>query len=43
MGASRRGQRRTGIGANDVINAQTLSKVRMPNRDGFIIRFPERL
>ena len=31
------------IGANDAINAQTLPKVRMPNRDGFIIRFPERL
>src|SRR6202040_1594302 len=24
------------IGENDVINAQTLPKVRMPNRDGFI-------
>jgi hypothetical protein len=31
------------IGANDVMNAQTLPKVRMPNRDGFIPRFPERL
>ena len=24
------------IGENDVINAQTLPKVRMPNRDGFV-------
>ena len=31
------------IGANDVMNAQTLPKVRMPNRDGFIPRFPERI
>ena len=31
------------IGGNDVMNAQTLPKVRMPNRDGFIVRFPERL
>ena len=31
------------IGENDVMNAQTLPKVRMPNRDGFIIRFPEKL
>ena len=31
------------IGHNDVMNAQTLPKVRMPNRDGFIIRFPERM
>jgi S-disulfanyl-L-cysteine oxidoreductase SoxD len=31
------------IGANDVMNAQTLPKVRMPNRDGFIPRFPERV
>ena len=30
------------IGDNDTINAQTLPKVRMPNRDGFIVRFPER-
>src|SRR5215510_6480689 len=30
------------IGENDGMNAQTLPKVRMPNRDGFIIRFPER-
>jgi cytochrome c len=31
------------IGDNDTMNAETLSKVRMPNRDGFIIRFPEAL
>ena len=31
------------IGANNVMNAQTLPKVRMPNRDGFVPRFPERL
>ena len=30
------------IGPNDTMNAQTLPKVRMPNRDGFIIRFPDR-
>ena len=29
------------IGENDVMNAQTLPKVRMPNRDGFIVRFPD--
>ena len=31
------------IGENDVMNAQSLPKVRMPNRDGFIIRFPEKI
>src|SRR5262245_58825445 len=31
------------VGESDTINAQTLPKVRMPNRDGFIIRFPDRL
>jgi len=31
------------IGKDDVMNAQTLPKVKMPNRDNFIIRFPERL
>jgi S-disulfanyl-L-cysteine oxidoreductase SoxD len=31
------------IGENDTMNAQTLPKVRMPNRDGFIIRFPDKL
>ena len=29
------------IGENDTMNAQTLPKVRMPNRDGFIARFPD--
>jgi S-disulfanyl-L-cysteine oxidoreductase SoxD len=27
------------IGENDIMNAQTLPKVQMPNRDGFIVRF----
>jgi S-disulfanyl-L-cysteine oxidoreductase SoxD len=31
------------IGENDTMNAQTLAKVRMPNRDGFIIRFPDKI
>jgi len=31
------------IGANDVMNAQTSPKVQMPNRDNFIIRFPDRI
>jgi S-disulfanyl-L-cysteine oxidoreductase SoxD len=31
------------VGPNDVMNAQTLPKVRMPNRDGFIPRFPEKM
>ena len=31
------------IGEKDVMNAQTLPRVRMPNRDGFIVRFPERM
>src|SRR5712692_6798066 len=31
------------IGENDVMTANTLPKVRMPNRDGFIVRFPERM
>jgi S-disulfanyl-L-cysteine oxidoreductase SoxD len=31
------------ISADQVMNAQTLPKVRMPNRDGFIPRFPERI
>jgi S-disulfanyl-L-cysteine oxidoreductase SoxD len=30
------------IGENDSMNAQTLPKVRMPNRDGFIVRFPDK-
>ncbi len=31
------------IGENDVMNAQTLANVRMPNRDGFIVRFPGKM
>jgi mono/diheme cytochrome c family protein len=31
------------IGENDTMNAETLPKVRMPNRDGFIVRFPDRI
>ena len=31
------------IGEDDVMNATTLPKVRMPNRDGFIIRFPDKI
>jgi len=31
------------IGPNDTMNAQTLPKVRMPNRDGFVVRFPEKM
>ena len=31
------------IGENDVMNAQTLPKVKMPNRDNFIIRFPDKI
>jgi cytochrome c len=31
------------IGGNDEMNAKTLPKVKMPNRDGFIIRFPDKL
>ena len=31
------------IGENDPMNAETLPKVRMPNRDGFIVRFPDKL
>jgi S-disulfanyl-L-cysteine oxidoreductase SoxD len=29
------------IGEDDIMNAQTLPKVQMPNRNGFIIRFPD--
>ena len=29
------------IGSDDVMNAETLPAVQMPNRDGFIDRFPE--
>jgi len=31
------------IGAGEVMNARTLPQVKMPNRDGFIIRFPGEL
>ena len=31
------------IGENETINAETLPKVKMPNRDNFIIRFPDRI
>jgi S-disulfanyl-L-cysteine oxidoreductase SoxD len=31
------------IGANDAMNAATLPRVRMPNRDGFVIRFPDKI
>jgi cytochrome c len=31
------------IGHGDVIDAKSLPKVKMPNRDNFIIRFPERI
>jgi len=31
------------IGETDTMNAQTLPKVKMPNRDNFIVRFPDRI
>ena len=31
------------IGQDESMNAETLPKVRMPNRDGFIIRFPDKI
>ncbi len=31
------------IGDDDTMNAETLPKVKMPNRDNFIIRFPDRI
>jgi S-disulfanyl-L-cysteine oxidoreductase SoxD len=31
------------IGENDTMDAQTLPKVKMPNRDNFITRFPDRI
>jgi cytochrome c len=31
------------IGESDSMNAETLPKVRMPNRNGFIVRFPDKL
>jgi S-disulfanyl-L-cysteine oxidoreductase SoxD len=30
------------IGENDVMNAATLPKVKMPNRDGFVSKYPEK-
>jgi cytochrome c len=30
------------IGENDVMNKETLAKVPMPNRDGFVSRYPEK-
>jgi S-disulfanyl-L-cysteine oxidoreductase SoxD len=30
------------IGENDVMNAQSLPKVEMPNRNGFVSRYPEK-
>src|SRR5262245_5828622 len=31
------------IGAGDVMNAQSLPHVKMPNRDGFILKFPDKI
>jgi S-disulfanyl-L-cysteine oxidoreductase SoxD len=31
------------IGGNDVMNAETLPKVKMPNRDGFIVHYPDKI
>jgi S-disulfanyl-L-cysteine oxidoreductase SoxD len=31
------------IGPDDPMNAETLPKVKMPNRDNFILRFPDRI
>jgi S-disulfanyl-L-cysteine oxidoreductase SoxD len=31
------------IGPDDTMNAETLPKVKMPNRDNFIIRFPDHI
>jgi S-disulfanyl-L-cysteine oxidoreductase SoxD len=31
------------IGENDEMNATTLPKVRMPNRDNFVVQFPDRI
>ena len=30
------------IGDDDVMNAKTLPNVRMPNRDGFVSRYPDK-
>jgi cytochrome c len=31
------------IGESDAMNARALPRVKMPNRDGFITRFPDRI
>jgi cytochrome c len=31
------------IGENDTIDAKTLPKVKMPNRDGFIVHYPDKI
>ena len=31
------------IGETDVMDAKTLPQVKMPNRDNFIIKFPDRI
>ena len=31
------------IGENDTIDAKTLPKVKMPNRDGFIVYYPDKI
>jgi S-disulfanyl-L-cysteine oxidoreductase SoxD len=31
------------IGETDIMNSETLPKVQMPNRNGFIIRFPDKI
>jgi cytochrome c len=31
------------IGENDTMNAETLPKVKMPNRENFIVRFPDKI
>jgi hypothetical protein len=31
------------IGVNDVIDAKTLPAVKMPNRDNFVVQFPDRI
>jgi S-disulfanyl-L-cysteine oxidoreductase SoxD len=31
------------VSDNAVMNAETLPRVRMPNRDGFVVRFPEKM
>ena len=41
MGLSRFAQNKI-IGASDVMNAQTLPAVKMPNREGFVSRYPDK-